>query len=76
MILKGTEAQKGYRKDSPYKHLPKLIIDFGKEGGTITMKDVEFPLFLVSDKNETAVLYPGQEKEFKGRYVTEYPIRR
>lgn len=75
MILLGKEAQLGYRKDSPYVNEPKLVIDFGKEGGTITMRNVEFPIMAISDKGESAILFPNDEKQFKGRYITEYPIR-
>lgn len=41
----------------------------------ITMKGVNQPLIGVSDTGETQYMEPGKDYKFKGKKVTEYPVR-
>jgi len=40
----------------------------------ITMKGVDQPLIGVSDTGDTQYMEPGEDYEFDGEYVTEYPV--
>lgn len=40
----------------------------------ITMKGVDYPVIGVSDTGDTRLMYPGEEHQFKGKKVTEFPM--
>ena len=40
----------------------------------ITMEGVYQPLLGISDTGDTQMMYPGEDYEFDGEYVTEYPM--
>ena len=40
----------------------------------ITMKDVDQPLLGISDTGDVQMMYPGEDYEFDGETVTEYPV--
>jgi hypothetical protein len=42
----------------------------------ITMQGVYEPLLGISDTGDTQMMYPGEEYEFDGESVTEYPIKK
>lgn len=69
-LLEGDISKQGYKKDSPYKHLPYLDI----ASNNITMKDVPKPLLGVSNTGDTKIMKPGKEYKFNGTSVREYPI--
>jgi hypothetical protein len=42
----------------------------------ITMDGVYEPLLGVSDTGDTQMMYPGEDYKFKGKKVTEYPVKK
>lgn len=42
----------------------------------ITMQGVYEPLLGISDTGDTQMMYPGEDYKFKGKKVTEYPIKK
>jgi len=42
----------------------------------ITMQGVNEPLLGVSDEGDTQMMYPGEDYKFKGKKVTEYPVKK
>jgi len=42
----------------------------------ITMQGVYEPLLGISDTGDTQMMYPGEDYEFDGESVTEYPIKK
>jgi hypothetical protein len=42
----------------------------------ITMEGVYEPLLGISDTGDTQMMYPGEDYKFKGKKVTEYPIKK
>jgi hypothetical protein len=40
----------------------------------ITMEGVDYPVLGISDTGDTQMMYPGEDYDFDGEYVTEYPI--
>jgi hypothetical protein len=42
----------------------------------ITMEGVYEPLIGVSDEGDTKMMYPGENYKFKGKKVTEYPVKK
>ena len=42
----------------------------------ITMEGVPYPVLGVSDKGDTKMMYPGEDYKFKGKKVTEYPMKK
>ena len=40
----------------------------------ITMEGVDQPLIGISDTGDVQYMYPGEDYEFDGEYVTEYPV--
>jgi hypothetical protein len=43
-------------------------------GTDITMEGVDYPVLGISDTGDTQMMYPGEDYDFDGEYVTEYPI--
>jgi hypothetical protein len=43
-------------------------------GTDITMEGVDYPVLGISDTGDTQMMYPGEDYDFDGDYVTEYPI--
>jgi len=67
----GVVTHTGYRRDSPDVGNPYNIIPSGR----ISMRDVDFPVFGIDNKGNSAMMYPEQEYKFAGDYVVEYPIK-
>jgi len=42
----------------------------------ITMQGVYEPLLGISDTGDTQIMYPGEDYKFKGKKVTEYPVKK
>lgn len=40
----------------------------------ITMEGVDYPVLGISDTGDTQMMYPGEDYDFDGEYVTEYPM--
>ena len=53
---------------------PGEITEIGSN--QITMKGVPYPVLGVSDEGDTKMMYPGEDYKFKGKKVTEYPIKK
>lgn len=70
--MKGKVSNTGYKKNSKDKNNDYNIIPTNR----ITMKNVDFPVLGISDKNDIRVMYPGEEHLFNGDFVTEYPMAR
>lgn len=70
-ILRKFVSTQGYKKDSPDKNNPINIIPSNQ----ITMGNVEFPVIGVDNLGNQILMQPGQNYEFEGDYVTEFPIR-
>ena len=68
--MKGKVSNTGYKKNSKDKNNDYNIIPTNR----ITMKNVDFPILGVSDKNDIRIMYPGEEHLFDGNFVTEFPI--
>lgn len=66
--MKGKVSNTGYKKNSKDKNNDYNIIPTNR----ITMKDVDFPVLGISDKNDVRVMYPGEEHLFDGNSVLEY----
>jgi hypothetical protein len=43
-------------------------------GTDITMEGVDYPVLGISDTGDTQMMYPGEDYNFDGEYVTEYPM--
>ncbi len=43
-------------------------------GTDITMEGVDYPVLGISDTGDTQMMYPGEDYDFDGDYVTEYPM--
>jgi hypothetical protein len=43
-------------------------------GGAITMRGVPYPVLGVDDQGNQQMMYPEQDYQFPGSYVTEYPM--
>lgn len=66
-------STKGYAANSPDKGEPSLKI----EGGSITMRGVEFPIEGTDDRGFTQTMHPGCDYIFPGAaYVIEVPIKK
>ena len=66
--MKGKVSNTGYKKNSKDKNNDYNIIPTNR----ITMKNVDFPVLGISDKNDVRVMYPGEEHLFDGNSVLEY----
>jgi hypothetical protein len=53
---------------------PGEITEIGSN--QITMKGVPYPVLGVSDEGDTKMMYPGEDYKFKGKKVTEYPVKK
>ena len=65
---------KGYKSDSPYKHLNNIKID----SDTIDTNNMAYPaLLLVNDKGQKQIVYnnSGNITMNGSKYIVEYPIR-
>lgn len=67
----GGFSTEGYRRDSPDVDNPYNVIP----SNYISMDDVDFPIYAVSNDGEEDILYPGEERIFSGDYVTEFPLK-
>mgnify|MGYP003658365730 FL=1 len=66
-------STKGYATDSPDRNESSLII----EGGSITMRGVDFPIEGTDDNGFTQTMHPGCNYTFPGAaYVIEVPIKK
>jgi hypothetical protein len=43
-------------------------------GTDITMEGVDYPVLGISDTGDQQMMYPGEDYDFDGEYVTEYPM--
>ena len=69
----GGYSIEGYRKDSPDKNKPYVVIP----GTNISMQDVLHKVLGVGSNGQTQVMMPGQQYNFgASTHVTEYPIKR
>lgn len=66
----GGFSTEGYRRDSPDVDNPYNVIP----SNYISMDDVDFPIYAVSNDGDEDILYPGEERIFSGDYVTEFPL--
>jgi hypothetical protein len=46
------------------------------DSNQITMQGVYEPLLGISDTGDTQMMYPGEDYKFKGKKVTEYPVKK
>ena len=53
---------------------PGEITEIGSN--QITMKGVPYPVLGVSDEGDTKMMYPEEDYKFKGKKVTEYPVKK
>jgi len=53
---------------------PGEITEIGSN--RITMQGVDYPVLGISDKGDTKMMLPGEEYKFKGKKVTEYPMKK
>lgn len=60
----------GYKRNSPDVNNKHNLIP----SGSITMKDVDFPVHGVDNLGNEQDMYPGEEYEFPGDYVFETPM--
>lgn len=67
--MKGKISTKGYKKDSPDRDEPYLTIP----SGNITMFGVPYPVYGVDNLGNAQMMYPNQNYQFPGSYVTETP---
>jgi len=51
---------------------PGEITEIGSN--QITMQGVPYPVLGISDTGDTQMMYPNQEYQYDGEYVTEYPM--
>lgn len=65
-------STQGYKRNSPDVHRPVNVIPSNK----ITMEDVDFNVLGIDDQGNHQVMIPGEEYEFPGNYVTEFPIKK
>jgi len=65
-------SKTGYKKNSKDKNEPALLIPSNK----ITMDNVDFPVFGISDTGDSKMMYPGLNYSFKGNYVYEFPVKK
>lgn len=70
----GLVSKLGYKRYSPYREEPYLVIH--SDTGNITMKEVDEPLLAISDVGEVAMMYPEREYKFKGKRIMEIPLRK
>jgi hypothetical protein len=64
-------SKTGYRKDSKDRKRPFNIIPSNR----ISMKNVDIPLFAISDIGESTIMYPNEEYLFGGNRVLEIPMK-
>jgi len=53
---------------------PGEITEIGSN--EITMQGVPYPVLGISDQGDTQMMFPEQEYKFKGKKVTEYPLKK
>ena len=53
---------------------PGEITEIGSN--QITMKGVPYPVLGISDTGDTQMMYPEKDYKFKGKKVTEYPVKK
>ena len=53
---------------------PGEITEIGSN--QITMQGVDYPVLGISDKGDTQMMFPGEEYKFKGKKVTEFPMKK
>lgn len=46
------------------------------DSNEITMQGVPYPVLGISDEGDTKMMFPEQEYKFKGKKVTEYPLKK
>jgi len=69
----GGYSIEGYRKDSPDKNKPFVVIP----GTNISMQDVLHKVLGVGSNGQTQVMMPGQQYNFgASTHVTEFPIKK
>jgi LysM repeat protein len=62
----------GYKKNSPYKNEPYIDI----QGNSLTMKDVEHPIWAIPNNDAPIIMYPGEEHYFpNSNKVREIPMK-
>jgi hypothetical protein len=50
------------------------IVQFSAPNGRVSMNNVNFPVMAISNKGEYNMQMPGQEYQYKGDFITEYPM--
>lgn len=50
------------------------IVQFSAPDGRVSMNNVNFPVIAISNKGEYNMQMPGQEYQYKGDFITEYPM--
>jgi hypothetical protein len=63
-------SKTGYKQDSPDKDRSYNVIP----SGSITMKDVKFPILGIDNKGNSMVMNPDEEYDFPGDTVLEFPL--
>ncbi len=69
--MKGKISKTGYRKDSKDRHNDYNIVP----SSFISMKSVPYPIFAQDNLGNQRMMYPDEEHEFEGDYVTEFPMK-
>ena len=50
------------------------IVQFSAPDGRVSMNNVNFPVMAISNKGEYNMQMPGQEYQYEGDFITEYPM--
>lgn len=66
-----TVSNTGYKSNSPDRFNPSLRIPSNK----ITMKGVNHPVLGVDNYGNSQMMHPGEEYQYDGEYVDEYPMK-
>lgn len=65
-------SKTGYRRNSKDRKNPFNIIPSNR----ISMKNVDIPLFAISDTGDTRIMFPNEEHLFGGTRVVEIPMKK
>lgn len=68
----GVVSNSGYKSNSPDRFNSSLRVPSNQ----ITMDNVPHPVYGVDDQGNEQMMYPGEQYEFPGEYVDEYPVRK
>jgi len=64
-------SKTGYKRNSKDRNEPALRIP----SSSITMRGVDHPVVGVDNNGNVKLMFPGEDYEFSGDYVNEYPLK-